>query len=694
MPTTETNRRDISTITLSVRSETINEEARTVEAVISTDKPVEMYRWRGFSAYRVFEILRVDGVELPDQVPLLESHARWSLDTVLGSIRGLVADDEAGQIRGTLHFAEGDDAAERAWNKVRQGHLTDLSAGYRILSEERVEPNTSATVKGREYKAESVPVMVATRWQLKEGSLVAIGADSEAKVREHEADQNNINDEGRVAPVPNNEERNQMPDDITPVEEVREQAHDDQAAPPATPSETPNSAPEAERTAPDADTIRREERERVRQIHKLAGEDTPASLVERCINDGLTVEQAGLLILRNERQTADDPVVPMVNRGEVSRADQVRGLTAAVFDIGGMDLANMPGTEQDRERAADQIGSLRVRNFMDLMERAITLEGGSVSGMSDREIISRASTTSALSAVFTNSMNAHAVQAMELAALTTGWCGAKEVRDFKSNQLISLNVTESLQKVRRGGTAVAVGLDDENPAVQLARYGGRIIIDEQDIINDALGLLTELPQELLVEAMQIEADLVYSIILENGNWIDGTALFHSDHDNYGTTSTALAKSTLQAGVGALRAQRRNNKPLNIPPRWLIVPAALEFTAKELLKSTTNTGGTTTVPSYNALGYSGIDPVIEDRLGASGVMDPRTGSVRTGGAAYWMLAGARKTIVRAYRRGTGRRPQVRTYPLSNGQWGMGIDVHHDVGAAAADYRTMYFATGAA
>ena len=44
--------------------------------------------------------------------------------------------------------------------------------------------------------------------------------------------------------------------------------------------------------------------------------------------------------------------------------------------------------------------------------------------------------------------------------------------------------------------------------------------------------------------------------------------------------------------------------------------------------------------------------------------------------------------KGYVAGTGRRPVVRPFTLSNGQWGIGWDVKLDIGAKALHFRGLY------
>jgi hypothetical protein len=104
---------------MQVRVATVNEQERTVEAILSTESRVEVYDWRRGEV--IEEILVADAADIPRQLPLLNVHNRYSIDDVLGSVKSITVDDVDGtrSIVGRLEFAEGDEASDRAWNKVR-----------------------------------------------------------------------------------------------------------------------------------------------------------------------------------------------------------------------------------------------------------------------------------------------------------------------------------------------------------------------------------------------------------------------------------------------------------------------------------------------------------------------------------------------------------------------------------------------
>jgi len=254
----------------------------------------------------------------------------------------------------------------------------------------------------------------------------------------------------------------------------------------------------------------------------------------------------------------------------------------------------------------------------------------------------------------------------------------------------------------------AGGLDinDWKESYKIARYAGKFTLDEQDIINDRFGALEQQsPMDMGLSAAQLRPGLVYSEILNNaaldadgGNLFNATAVTTlGGHANYGTTGTALDATPLQAGISAIASQRIKNRPLNLQPRFLIVPQALRWTAEILLKSQQRIISSASGGTYNPL-ENLLVPIVDDRLGVSGVVDPRTGNVVAGSATNWLLAcrpgdqGA-KTIMVGYLAGSGRAPKIRSYVLDRGQWGIGWDIAMDIGVKALDFRAMYLATGA-
>lgn len=156
---------------------------------------------------------------------------------------------------------------------------------------------------------------------------------------------------------------------------------------------------------------------------------------------------------------------------------------------------------------------------------------------------------------------------------------------------------------------------------QLAAYKYQIVvkdwestieIDRNYIEDDSLGLFKPKIQDLALAPRRHIRKLLFEL-LKNGfssYCYDGQYFFDDDHSegasgsqsNLGTS--ALSMSTLQAAIAAMMNFKSDRGEfLEIIPDTLVVPPALVFTAKEIVKATTVViRGTTdtTAPNYNAL----------------------------------------------------------------------------------------------
>lgn len=175
----KTESREITVRSCSLRSGSANLEARTVDAVLTTDVPTRVFDWSRFEP--VDEVLVMDGAIVPDQVPLIESHRSWTLQSLIGSVKPITVGKRA--VNGTLRFADDDPDVDKLWNKVRQGHITDVSIGYQVIESTTVLPGEKQIVGDKKYKAGNLPLRVTTSWKILEASLVPIGADDQAKIR-------------------------------------------------------------------------------------------------------------------------------------------------------------------------------------------------------------------------------------------------------------------------------------------------------------------------------------------------------------------------------------------------------------------------------------------------------------------------------------------------------------------------------
>lgn len=689
MPSTPTlEQRDISG-QLSLRAATVNEEARTVEAVLSTENAVEMFDWR--SGDFVHEVLLSGGVELPRQLPLLDTHSRYRLGDVLGSIRNIR--QENGETIGTLHFAADDADVDRVWNKVRQGHLTDVSIGYRVLDYVDVAAGNKANVNGREFVAGSKPMRIATKWKLREASMVPIGADEAAKLRQANGER----------PMP---------------QTSGDQAGAERQAPPAANVENQpeRQAPAASPPQANEQEIRQQaieqERKRAAALRQLAGDDVPAAVLQRAIDEGWDESRASkefLAAVRESRQPGA-PTGPAIHSRSHEQAVTERSLAAGMLIGAGIDPTKVGPlnalarsgrvrysfTEQD----ADQGHDLRSLSAMDMCREACQLDGRTPP-RDKTELIRAAISGTHLDRVFSAGVYARMAMGWDETPDTTGWCQSEDVPNFLTQEEITLRQNAALDRHPRGATANHASFSDDYETYKAARYSKQFTVDEQDFINDRLMALMAAPEEMGAAARRLHSDLVYTVLLTNPTLTaTGGALFNATAETTGgghanLTTAVLGSAGLKAAITAMSNKRLDGVPLNIRPMFLIVPPDLEWTARELLTAgeVRDTTANTKYPTVNVLRGQNLTLVVESRIDATGVADPNDrATTNAGSATNWFLAADRRTIKKLYLQGTGRAPQLSSKPLGLGQWGMGWDINMDAGAAAMDYRGMHKSAG--
>ena len=357
--------------------------------------------------------------------------------------------------------------------------------------------------------------------------------------------------------------------------------------------------------------------------------------------------------------------------------------------------------ETERARIAELAWENRRMSLEDIIRACATLDNVRLPQGRDGLIQSygeqRAFSTSILSAVFTTNMNSLLLSGFQAAPDSTGggWVRESDVANFQSNERARMKAGGALEKLPRGGSASHAEFEDVVETFKLARYAKQFVIDDQDVQDDTFGGVSQhAPSDLGVAAAQLRPDLVYSIIMGNPDMRDSIALFHASHSNL-NTSAGLAIGTLQTSVKSMMLQQETSRNLNIPAKFLIVPPALKYTAKELVGSTTIVyagGGTNTkLPANNAIADEGLVVVPEARLenGVTDPTDPTGATTNSGSVTTWFMAAlaAYHTIEVAYRRGTGRVPQIRPFILTEGRWGIGWDIAHDIAAKALTWEGL-------
>uniref|UniRef100_UPI0026083C39 phage major capsid protein n=1 Tax=uncultured Microbulbifer sp. TaxID=348147 RepID=UPI0026083C39 len=156
----------------------------------------------------------------------------------------------------------------------------------------------------------------------------------------------------------------------------------------------------------------------------------------------------------------------------------------------------------------------------------------------------------------------------------------------------------ALRQVAPGAEFKYVSIGERAETAALATYGEMFSITRQAIINDDLGAFTRIPQKMGLAAVRTVGDLVFSILLNNPQMADGTALFHADHGNLATKS-GINTASIDAARVLMGKQKDGSAFLNIRPKFLLCDIADEGAAKVALESEFEVGASeksNTVPN--------------------------------------------------------------------------------------------------
>ncbi len=270
-----------------------------------------------------------------------------------------------------------------------------------------------------------------------------------------------------------------------------------------------------------------------------------------------------------------------------------------------------------------------VKGFTSIREAyaRVTGESSLAAGISDRSelgllrvsenapvvrITEADTTTASFSYLLGTSMNKRLLK--DYQAWPAEWakfCTIVPIKDFKQQTRVRLGAFGSLSTVPEDTAYTSVTLQDSAATYVPTKRGNLVTVSRETIINDDLFAIKQIPTKLAVAAAYTLAEFVYAFLSSNSNIYDGNALFTSGapHSNLG--SSALSTAAMQTGVTAMREQTNfASKRLGLRPKYLIVPAELEFVAMVVTKSA-GVPGSNNNDINPMLGY--VTPIVSPQL---------------------------------------------------------------------------------
>lgn len=494
-----------------------------------------------------------DLTRLADGAPVLCNHGRFGTgDTpmcLIGATQRAWIENGRGYVEVKLSRRDG---MSGLLQDIEDGIVRNVSVGYQILERTLIRQNADSP---DEYRV--------TKWLPLEVSIVDVPADATVGIgRSHEQPtQGTRGERYRVVDLPDE-------GSMTKGNEMSQFAQ--------------TQASGANPLAPDADKIKRDaeqagavaERARQKDIRDMVrGAGLEVTVADDLIERGVSADEAGRAVL--QKMVERSKAAPTSSRADI---ETVRDETETRREMAANALLHRFNPNIKLEEGAREFRGL---TLLELARDLLAREGVNTRGMDKMQVAARAlQGTSDLANIVANVANKSLRAAYQVAPRTfTRWARRATAPDFKALTRVALSDAPALEKVNEHGEFKRGAFTDGKETYQLVTVGKIVGITRQVIVNDDLDAFTRIPALFGTAAANYESDTVYAILTANAALSDGTALFHADHKNLG--SGAIAVAGLSSMRSAMRVQKTpQSVVMNLQPRYLIVPAALETVAEQ------------------------------------------------------------------------------------------------------------------
>lgn len=612
----------------------------TMRLRIATAYPVCRFGWFDGGYEEFEEVLSFEPGAHRDErlssgrAPLLAVHSTWSLDDVLGVLHEPVWDRTTGAVD-ALCRVSGRAELDGLRRDILARIVTNTSAGYRVYQYRDV------TKKGDPRRR-----LLAIDWEIRECSLVPIGADPTSSTRGAEQREPRAEINATVwTPPSTTRERPMDPELETPA----------QPAAPSTPATTPAPGARAgaapvtptaptQAPSPDAAALERERQRNIRARLTQARIELGSPLALRLLDGGASTGEATAAILdevtRRDAAAPDTSAAHAVETG----AGEVDTVLRQIEDVlVSRTMRPLLAPTEARELETRLQGNPFVHRRLlaigeSYLERVHGMRG--LDRLSPMDLATQVlqhrqgsplttrspgfHVTSDFASVLANVANKGLQKAYTLTPDTySDFVMFGTLPDFKAAKRVNLGDAPRLVRKPEGGEVSFGAVSDKGENVQLLTYARGIGISREAMVNDDLSAFSRFPRAFGVSSKQLIADLVYAILTGNAALADGIALFHASHGNL---VTGAGNSLSAAGIAALSNVRKlaraqtgiapgNNETaffLNIDLMHLRVPEGLETAAQQLV------AGIQPQQVTNVNPFSGVFRSVraEPRLGAN------------------------------------------------------------------------------
>jgi len=514
-----------------------------------------------------------------------------------------------------------DDPMDPAYKIVahaRNGFQWPASVGILSESIEFVKDGEKVKVNGRSFAG---PLNVVRRGRLGETSLVGVGADEAAKAKvAANAKEKDMKPKFKKWLKAKGIDPDALADDEIEALQAEYDAEVEAAAaePESTPE--PDGAPEPA-TEPQVQAsahvdLQAERETRAAEIERLAAIDKVCGagheeIKAQAIRDGWTAEKAELAVLKADRPAA--PAVhasaPADNGPEVFECALIR---AHGHFRGRYEKMFGPKVLEASQKAFGSTGL----SLTELLIAHAELQTGKryrrIGQGNLREILAAGFSTTGLTNILSAVANKYLMDGYQYGDNSDlEVSGVSSTRDFKTVNQYRMTAKNRYELVGPAGSIPHGEMSEDAYTNKADTYAKMFTITRTEIINDDLGVFDQLRREVGAGAAKARRHVFWTEFMDNGSH------FSSGNGNK-QTGAALTIANLNGAVKLFRAFVDDyDEPIGVNPVMLLVPPALEATAKEYYEST-EVRDTTASKKYGTVNIhrGKFRPVVSTYLGNS------------------------------------------------------------------------------
>ncbi len=587
-------------------------------------------------------VVDLAGLTAPESVPILYAHNRQDVDNILGQTTAIVNDKKTLSMSGK--FMADSETSRSVKTLAANGFKFQASVGVDPEKRSFIEGGVEVEVNGQTFQG---PFMLVEAGTLLEVSVLTIGADggTSAKIVAKQTG-------AAVAP-------------ITGGVKMKKKL-DDQGNPIVEPVVAGQ---------PTAETIRAEavaEQVRIGKVSEVAKDH--AEIASQAIEAGWTPERTELTVAKAElaaekvrNKRPDTPAIVGMHGKEVT-ADI---LTAAVCIRAGHKEPEKEFSTEICSKASD----LRINSFTDLIRAGLAMGGKALEATrhQTRELLQAAFSTRDIANVLAATANKFVLEGYGTVEDT--WRKVANIRpvvDFKANTGVRLIMANLLKELGPGGEIQHGVLSDETRTVTADTKALMLGITRKDIINDDLGVLTELPRRLgFAAARTFNTD--FWTVFEAAV----AAAFTGAHAN--TLTGALTSATMEeAEILYLDLTDVDGNPIGGDLTTLLCGTTAYTPARRLFASENLAGGTDPLAPEANIYVNRFAPAFSRYLSA----------------APWLLVSnpmGMPLMEAAFLNGR-EEPFIESADADFNTLGIQLRCYYDYGAAFGEYRAAVYSTG--